>query len=309
MNSTKIRIGTRGSQLALYQANRVKYEIQSIYKDITAEVCIIKTKGDKILDTALSKIGDKGLFTKEIESALLANDVDIAVHSLKDLSTDMPEGLKLGAVLKRGEFRDALVHKEGKSLNDLSDDDIIATSSLRRIAGLRKMNPKIKVVDIRGNVNTRLSKMNNGYCDGMIMAAAGLQRLGLEEYITEILEPSTFIPAVAQGAIAMQSRESDPEIDNILSKLNSIETMNSVLAERKFLNTLQGGCQVPVGCYSEINGKEIILTGFVASIDGTNYLKESISGTVDNSVKLGSELANTLIELGGDKILEEIRNS
>jgi hydroxymethylbilane synthase len=171
------------------------------------------------------------------------------------------------------------------------------------------MNPKIKVVDIRGNVNTRLSKMNNGYCDGMIMAAAGLQRLGLEEYITEILEPSTFIPAVAQGAIAMQSRENDPEIYNILSKLNHIETMNCILAERKFLNTLQGGCQVPVGCYSEINGNEITLTGFVASVDGTNYLKESKSGTIDNSVILGSELANTLIELGGDKILEEIRNS
>ena len=308
MKNSTIRIGTRGSKLALYQAERVKTEIVKLFPDVNVEIKIIKTKGDKILDTALSKIGDKGLFTKEIENELLDNSVDIAVHSLKDLATDLPEGLKLGAVLIRGEFRDALVHKKGKKLSELSEADIIATSSLRRISGLKHLNNKIQVTDIRGNVNTRLQKMEDGHCDGMIMAAAGLQRLGLDNYITEIIEPEHIIPAVAQGAIAIENRLDDKDVDKIISELNHTPTLNAVVAERKFLNTLQGGCQVPIGCYSLIEGDTIKLTGFVSSLDAQIYLQESIEGSFEDAEELGNTLAQKLIDLGGKEILDEIRN-
>jgi len=308
MTNAPIRIGTRGSQLALYQAERVKTEILARYPEKQVDIEIIKTKGDKILDVALSKIGDKGLFTKELEIALLENRVDICVHSLKDLATDVPKGLKLGAVLKRGEYRDALVHKDGKKLRELTKDDVIATSSLRRIAGLKKLNPDIQVVDIRGNVNTRLQKMENGHCDGMIMAAAGLQRLGFDAYISEIIAPTDIIPAVAQGAIAIESRMGDQRTDSILEKLNDSNTLNAVIAERKFLNTLQGGCQVPVGCYSEVENGQFKLTGFVASLDASEYLKESIEGDIANGTELAHTLAEKLINRGGDRILQEIRS-
>ena len=219
-----IRIGTRGSQLALYQAKKVKATLECIYPELQVELKIIKTKGDKILDVALSKIGDKGLFTKEIEVELLDNTVDIAVHSLKDLPTRLPDGLKLGAVLERGEFRDAFVSRNGKKLADLKPGDVVATSSLRRIAGLLKINNQIVIKDIRGNVNSRLQKMEDGYCDAMIMAAAGLQRLGLERYITEVIDPEVVMPAVSQGAIAIETRENDPEVDELMAKVNHTDT-------------------------------------------------------------------------------------
>ncbi len=302
-----IKIGTRGSKLALYQAYKTEEEFRLKFPGIQTEVVVIQTKGDKILDVALSKIGDKGLFTKEIENALLDKSIDIAVHSLKDLATEMPQGLKLGAVLERGEFRDALVHKGGKKLADLDSGDVIATSSLRRISGLRILYPNLKIIDIRGNVQTRLKKMEEGHCDGMIMAAAGLIRLGLEKHITQILEPEEILPAVGQGAIAIQSRIGDAGIDEMLQKLNDAQTMNSVLAERSFMRTLQGGCQVPVGAYTYIEDGMTVLTGLVSSIDGTNYIKESIKGN-SNPETMGNELAQIILDLGGDKILHEIRN-
>jgi hydroxymethylbilane synthase len=307
MKNKTIRIGTRGSQLALYQAKLVESELKKLNPDLVVEIQVIKTKGDIILDTALSKIGDKGLFTKEIELALLDNTADIAVHSLKDLATDLPEGLKLSAILKRGEFRDALVHKHGKKLYELTEEDVIATSSLRRIASLKNLNKNIQITDIRGNVNSRLQKMESGYCDGMIMAAAGLQRLGFEKYITEIIDPHLMIPAVAQGAIAIESRVGDKRVDDLLYGLNHHSTMQAVLAERAFLNTLQGGCQVPVGCYSSILNNTISLTGFVASLDAKEYLSESIEGDLKHSTELGKTLAHMLIELGAKDILEKIR--
>lgn len=309
MIKNTIRIGTRGSNLALYQAHRVKDLLEEKFPELTIELNIIKTKGDKILDTALSKIGDKGLFTKEIEVALLENTADIAVHSLKDLSTELPEGLKLSAVLKRGDIRDALVHKKGKKISELDNSDIIATSSLRRIAGLKNIVPGIKIVDIRGNVNTRLQKMQDGHCDGMIMAAAGLQRLGLEEFITELIEPEQIIPAVAQGAIAIESRTNDDFTNTILEKINHHPTHITVLGERKFLNTLQGGCQVPVGCYSTLDNNMLSIKGFVANLDGSIYLMDSITGSPDKSVILGEMLAEKLIDKGGKNILDEIRGA
>lgn len=303
-----IRIGTRGSQLALYQANKVKATLESAFPELKVELEIIKTKGDKILDVALSKIGDKGLFTKEIENALLDGSVDIAVHSLKDLPTTLPEGLKLGAVLERGEFRDALVSKTGKKLSELTAGDVVATSSLRRIAGLLNLNNQITIKDIRGNVNSRLQKMEDGYCDAMIMAAAGLQRLGLEHYITEIIDPEVIMPAVSQGAIAIETRLNDPEVDFFIDQINHINTLNAVVAERAFLAHLQGGCQVPLGCYSKVENGILTLSGFVASIDGKQHIRETASGEILKGAEIGVELAEKMLAKGAEQILNEIRN-
>lgn len=303
----KIRIGTRGSQLALYQANKTKEILEEAFPGILVEIVIIHTKGDKILDVALSKIGDKGLFTKEIESALIAGEVDIAVHSLKDLPTTLPEGLQLGAVLPRAEFRDALVSRDGRRLSELTPGDTIATSSLRRKAGLLRINRDFHIIDIRGNVNTRLRKMEEGYCDAMVMAAAGLQRLGLEHYITEILEPDVIVPATSQGVIAIESRTGDAEIDVFLKEINHPATWNAIEVERGFLRSIEGGCQVPVGCYTQSEGNMITLTGFVASVDGTEYLSDQESGPVSTGKIIGERLAEKLIKRGAGRILANIR--
>lgn len=302
-----IKIGTRGSQLALYQANLTKKYLLDKFPATSVEIVIIKTKGDKILDVALSKIGDKGLFTKELETALLENEVDIAVHSLKDLPTTLPEGLKLGAVLKRGEFRDALVSKDGRKFTELTEKDIIATSSLRRQAGLMRQNKNFKIVDIRGNVETRLRKMEDGYCDAMIMAAAGLQRLNLEKYITEIIDPEVIIPATSQGVIAIESRKNDDRIDSFLKEINHPQTWSAIEAERGFLRKIEGGCQVPVGCYTNIEGEKITITGFVAAVDGSEYLSDTESGNIENGKSTGEKLAEKLIAKGASRILSEIR--
>lgn len=307
MNKNTIRIGTRGSQLALYQANLTKKLLLEKFPEATVEITIIKTKGDKILDVALSKIGDKGLFTKELETALLENEVDIAVHSLKDLPTTLPEGLKLGAVLERGEFRDALVCKNGRKLSELTENDVIATSSLRRQAGLLRQNKNFKIVDIRGNVETRLRKMEDGYCDAMIMAAAGLQRLNLEKYITEIIDPEVIIPATSQGVIAVESRNDDSRIDSYLNEINHPATWKAIEAERGFLRKIEGGCQVPVGCFTKTEGNSISITGFVAAIDGSEYLSDSETGLQENAELTGVKLAEKLIAKGASRILTDIR--
>jgi hydroxymethylbilane synthase len=304
-----IRIGTRGSQLALYQAKKVKATLENIFPELQVELKIIKTKGDKILDVALSKIGDKGLFTKEIENELIDGSVDLAVHSLKDLPTKLPDGLKLGAVLERGEFRDALVSLNGKKIADLKAGDVVATSSLRRIAGLLKINNQIVIKDIRGNVNSRLQKMEDGYCDAMIMAAAGLQRLGLEQYITEIIDPEVIMPAVSQGAIAIETRLNDPEVDELMEKLNHLNTWNTVVAERAFLAHLEGGCQVPLGCYSRVENGTLNMSGFVASIDGKQYIREDISGEMTKGAELGVQMAEKMLEKGAKEILDQIKSS
>ncbi|TLX73423.1 hydroxymethylbilane synthase [Labilibacter sediminis] len=309
MHPGKITIGTRGSKLALYQAYKVKSEIEKISSSIQVDVKIIKTKGDKILDVALSKIGDKGLFTKELEVALLNKEVDLAVHSLKDLPTELPQEFCVGAVLERADYRDALVSRKGEKLNELTPEHKIATSSLRRIAGLKRVNPDFTIVDIRGNVNTRLQKMEDGYCDAMIMAAAGLKRLELDHYITEILEPATFIPAVAQGAIAIETLSDNSKINKFLQLLNHQATLDEVTAERSFMKTLMGGCQVPVGAYSTVYDNKITLTGFVSALDGKEYLKESMVGDTTKAKELGIQLAQNLIDKGANVILQKIRNT
>ncbi|MCK4922147.1 MAG: hydroxymethylbilane synthase [Bacteroidales bacterium] len=309
MEKQTIRIGTRGSQLALYQAYRTRDELSEAFPEYKFAIEVIKTKGDKILDVALSKIGDKGLFTKEIETALLDGRVDMAVHSLKDLPTNLPENLCLGGVLKRGEFRDALVSKNGKKLNELTSEDVIATSSLRRKAQLLKYNPKFKIVDIRGNVNTRLKKMEDGHCDAMVMAAAGMQRLDFGKQITEILDTELMIPAVSQGAIAIEIREDDPFISNLINKITHKGTLDAVLAERVFLNKLEGGCQIPIGCYTEINNQEFSITGYISNLKGTEVIQDTFSGSLNDAKKIARELAELFVEKGATRILDEIRKS
>lgn len=303
-----IRIGTRGSKLALYQAYRVKEELEGKYPEKSFEIIIIKTKGDIILDVPLSKIGDKGLFTKELEVAMFNNEIDMAVHSLKDLPTTFPEGAKLGAVLTRGDVRDALISSNNRKISDLTSNDVIATSSLRRKAQLLKINKDFKIVEIRGNVNTRIRKMQEGYCDVMIMAAAGLQRLEMSEFITELIDPSVMIPACSQGAIAIEIRENDAFIEDLLSKINDKETFITTAAERAFLKTLEGGCQIPVGSFSKIEGNQFHITGFISNIDGSQFLKESASSDVENAVEISIDIAKKLYNNGGKEILDAIRD-
>ena len=306
MSLNSIKIGTRGSKLALYQAAQVKSNIE-LWCETAVEIKIIKTKGDEVLDIALSKIGDKGLFTKELEAALQNGDVDIAVHSLKDLPTEVPDDFMVGAVLERGDCRDALVSKYHKKLIELSSSDKIATSSLRRKAGLLSLNKHFQIIDIRGNVNTRVKKMEEGYCEAIVMAAAGLKRLGLHNYITEIFEPDIMIPAVSQGIIALEIRKNDTDIRNLVNKVNHLQTWLAATSERAFMRTLQGGCQVPVGCYTQMKDNLFSITGFVASPDGETYLREQLTGTVEKAEELGQQLARILLDKGGDKILKDIR--
>ena len=303
-----VRIGTRGSKLALYQAARVKKELEQHFSEIEFVVEIVKTKGDKILDVALSKIGDKGLFTKELEVAMFNLEIDMAVHSLKDLPTTFPEGARLGAVLKRGEIRDALISQNNKKIIDLTPNDIIATSSLRRKAQLLRINKDFKIIEIRGNVNTRIRKMKEGYCDVMVMAAVGLQRLDMAEYISEIIDFELMIPACSQGAIAIEIRENDEFIAELVSKINDTQTLIETDAERAFLRTLEGGCQIPVGSYSEIKGDSFQITGFISSIDGSRFLKDTVAGNVNQAVELSVKLATSLYNKGGKEILKAIRD-
>lgn len=307
MNNKKVRIGTRGSQLALYQAEKVKATIENKFPEIDAELVIIHSKGDKILDVALSKIGDKGLFTKELEEAMFRGEVDMAVHSLKDLPTTLPDGLQVGGVLKRAEVRDALVSVKGLKMADLKPGMKIATSSLRRKAQLLKINPDFTIVDIRGNVNTRLRKMEEGYCDVMIMAAAGLQRIGLERYITEIIDADYIIPAVSQGAIAIETKIDDRPVNEIIESITDSLTLKTTNAERVFLRKLEGGCQIPIGCYTKVNHTKFEIKGFMAFTDGTNVLEHTESGELKNAEQIASNLADYFISQGSRDLLERIR--
>ncbi len=307
MNRKTVKIGSRGSRLALYQAERVQEKIADLAPEVDTEIEVIKTKGDKILDVALSKIGDKGLFTRELEKALASGEIDMAVHSLKDLPTALPSGFAVGAALERGDFRDALVSLNSRKLHELNSNDRVGTSSLRRRAGLLHLNSKPQIVDIRGNVQTRLKKMEEGLCEATVMAVAGLQRIGLEGYITEILPPDLFIPAVSQGIIAVETRENDPCIQTLCDRISHPPTWLAARAERAFLNTLEGGCQIPAGCYTETGESTFSITGFVSSLDGQLYVRDRLSGHPAEAEALARQLATKLLMEGGDAILEQIR--
>lgn len=302
-----IIIGTRGSNLALIQANTVKDLLIEVKKDLEVRLEIINTKGDKILDSPLSKIGDKGLFTKELEVALYNGKIDIAVHSLKDLPTELPEGIVLGGVLEREDVRDAFISKDGRKLSEMKDTDVIATSSLRRSSQIRRVNPNFKIIDIRGNIETRIRKMEEGYCDATILACAGLNRAGYTDKISEILDPKVIIPAVSQGIIGVEVLDSNEEIKSILKDITNRKALIMATAERTFLRLLEGGCQVPVACYSQIDGDEFIFTGMVCDLSGQNQIKTTMRGDISTAEKLAETAANEIIKQGGDKILKEIK--
>jgi len=307
MTNSSIRIGTRGSQLALYQANLVKAKLEQAFPQQSFELVIISTKGDKILDVALSKIGDKGLFTKELEVALFNGEVDMAVHSLKDMPTVFPEGAQLGAIISRAEYKDAWVSRDGLSLEEMTSEHKVATSSLRRKAQVHRINPHVQVVDIRGNVNTRLQKMDDGYCDAMVMAGAGLIRLGMEERITELFDAEYFVSACGQGAIAIEIRENDTSIDKVVKALHCQETYQQITAERSFLNELEGGCQIPIGAHATITDGQLCLLGLVAMPDGSNELRGIEKGLAEEAEQIGRSLAKQLVVQGGNEILDHVR--
>ena len=301
-----IKIGTRGSLLAMWQTNFVAEQIRKFFPDATIEIVKISTKGDRVLDSPLSKIGGKGLFTKEIEHALLNHEVDLAVHSLKDLPTKIPAGLNLGAVTTREDPRDAFVSKKFSSFEKLPTGAKIGTSSLRRRAQIQHLRPDLIVENLRGNVQTRLKKLDE--FDAIILAVAGLKRLELEDRITEIFAVEKILPAVGQGAIAIEIRNDDSRIQNMIEPLNDIETFIETSAERAFLDRVGGSCQVPIGVFGKIHDDTLNLEAVISSIDGKNFLREKISGNKKIAHELGRSLADHLISMGGSKILNELTN-
>ena len=304
-----IILGSRGSKLALWQANYVASQLTRVVPDLDVEVKVIKTKGDKILDVALSRIGDKGLFTKEIEKELLDGSIDMAIHSMKDLPSQMAPGLCIGAVLKRENPGDVLISRQGYKFSDLPEGAIIGTSSLRRISQIRALRPDIVLVDIRGNIETRIRKMYEQELDGIVLAYAGVKRLGLEEKISDILPHNIMLPAVGQGAIAIEVRQGDTSNLELARSINHEPTNWATRTERSFLRVLEGGCQVPIGCYAEVSGENITVEGLVASLDGRRVFRGSIQGKCQEADLIGRQLARDLLQKGAASVLAEIRQA
>ncbi len=302
---TVLKIGTRQSKLALWQSLHVADRLKKSHPELEIELVKIVTKGDKVLDAPLAKIGGKGLFTKELERALLDGSIDIAVHSLKDLPTVLPAGLIIGAVTQRAETKDALVSEKYASLKALPFGAKVGTSSLRRRAQLLALRPDLNVVDVRGNVDTRLQKVSDGHLDALILAAAGLQRLGYEKKIKEILPYDLMLPAVGQGALAAECRAADEETLELLAALHDEKTALATAAERAFLALIGGGCQVPVGVHASLIGEKIILTALIASLDGKKAIKRKTEGAALCGKELAEKLAEEMLSAGGRDILRE----
>ncbi|PIE66916.1 MAG: hydroxymethylbilane synthase [Deltaproteobacteria bacterium] len=301
-----ITIGTRGSQLALWQANWAKDAINRSHPDIPVELAIIKTKGDKILDVPLAKVGGKGLFVKEIEQALLDGRIDLAVHSMKDMPAEIPEGLCIGAIPRRGEPRDALITRSGQLLDDLPLGARVGTSSLRRGAQLLHRRSDLTIVSLRGSLETRLKKLETEGLDAIVLAAAGIRRMGLTDRITQVLDESVMLPAVGQGALCVESRVADDTVAPLLAPMDDGPTRAVVLGERAFLNRLEGGCQVPIAGHGHLDGGSFLLTGLVCDVDGTQMVKATRSGPADQSEAIGRELAERLLDEGAARILERL---
>jgi hydroxymethylbilane synthase len=306
--SNTLKIGTRGSKLALWQANWVKSSLEAKHPLCSIELEIIKTKGDKILDVPLAKVGGKGLFVKEIEEALLDGRIDIAVHSMKDMPGEIPEGLCIGAIPKRETPQDVLISKDKTPFSKLGPGARIGTSSLRRKAQLLHARPDLVVLPLRGNLDTRLKKLETENIDAIVLAAAGVKRLGLEKRITEYLDENIMLPAVGQGALCIEIRENDTEVDAIVTALEHPQTRMVILGERAFLNRLEGGCQVPIAAYGQIDENLLTLSGLVATVDGKNLFKENITGPEDSSESIGIELAERLISMGAEKIIQALKD-
>lgn len=306
MSLHALRIGTRGSQLALFQANWVKERLEQTHPGIRVTLVKIKTTGDKIQDAPLAKIGGKGLFVKEIEEALLAKKIDLAVHSIKDVPTEFPEGLHLSAITKREDPRDAFISGEGISLKDLPKGAKIGTSSLRRQAQLLHFRPDLKLIPLRGNLDTRLKKLKTLGLDGIVLAFAGLKRLGLDEKITEILPIDISLPAIGQGALGIETRVGDENVEEKIKFLNDRDSSVAVTAERAFLKRLEGGCQVPIAAFGRIVNSTLHIDGLVGTVDGTRLVRHHIEGPFERPETLGIELAKILLKKGAGEILEEI---
>ena len=309
MALTELRIASRRSQLAMVQTNWVKAELEKAHPGLTITVEAMATQGDKILDVALAKIGDKGLFTKELEAQMLVGRADIAVHSLKDLPTNLPEGLMLGCITEREDPADALVvnaKNANHKLDTLPEGAVVGTSSLRRLAQLRHHYPHLSFKDVRGNVITRLEKLDSGDYDCLILAAAGLERLGFGDRIHQIIPGDISLHAVGQGALGIECVEGKPEVLEIIKVLEHTTTSRRCLAERAFLRELEGGCQVPIGVNSQISNDDLTLTGMVASLDGKRLIRDQASGSAADPESIGIELAGKLKQQGAGAILKEI---
>ena len=301
-----VRIGTRGSPLAVWQAEWVRSRLHALYPQYETELVKIKTTGDKILDVPLAQVGGKGLFVKEIETALLEGRVDLAVHSMKDMPAEIPQGLCISAMPERENPLDVLISRNGHPFKDLPKGARLGSSSLRRGAQVRHIRPDLTVHPLRGNLDTRIRKLKTEDLDAIIVAAAGVKRLGLKAYITEYLPEAIMLPAIGQGALAIETRDDDDSTLRLIAPLDHRETRLAVICERALLARLEGGCQVPIAGRAKIVGDELELTGLVAEVDGSVLLRETIRGREDQPEKLGVELANRLLKQGGKKILENV---
>jgi len=301
-----LRIATRKSPLALWQAHFVKSSLEANHQSLQVELVPLSTKGDRILDTPLAKVGGKGLFVKELEVAMLEGKADIAVHSMKDVPMEFPEGLGLSVIASREDPRDAFVSNQFSSLDELPQGAIVGTSSLRRQCQLRSLRPDLQIKDLRGNVGSRLGKLDAGDYDAIILASAGLIRLQLQQRIAAFIEPEIILPAAGQGAVGIECRDDDAITQQLISVLNDVDTRIRVTAERAMNCHLQGGCQVPIGAFAEINGSQLDVRGLVGSVDGETLLQDRVKGPVDDAENLGIDLAERLLSAGAREILREV---
>ncbi len=309
MAEPTVRIASRGSRLALWQAEAVRSGMLAHRPELSVEIQIVRTIGDRVLDVPLARIGDRGLFTKEVDEALLSGQADVAVHSLKDIPTRIPDGLRLAAVSLREDPRDVLVPRTGvaSTLKELPPGSRVGTSSLRRRSQIRRLRPDLTVLDLRGNLDTRLSKLDSGEYEAIVLAAAGIVRLGLAERIGESLDPEWWLPAVGQGALGIVTRAGDESTASFLAPLNDPTTAACVQAERGFLRSLEGGCQVPIGALATISGEWLTIDGFVSDLDGERFLRASLRGRVDDAEALGEALAADLVSRGAADVLDRVR--
>lgn len=306
MAARTLKIATRKSPLAMWQANFVKDRLEALYPELQVELVPMSTQGDKILDTPLAKVGGKGLFVKELETAMLEGRADIAVHSMKDVPVEFPEGLGLHTICEREDPRDAFVSNRFGQIDELPQGAVVGTSSLRRQCQLRATRPDLVIRDLRGNVNTRLAKLDTGEYDAIILAAAGLKRLEMAHRITAFIEPEQSLPANGQGAVGIECRLDDHELHALLAPLEHPETRIRVLTERAMNRALQGGCQVPIGAYALVEGEEVWLRGLVGSPDGSRVIRDEIRGPLADGEALGHTLAQRLLADGADAILAEV---
>ena len=306
--ATRITIGSRGSKLALWQAEWVKKRLESHHPGLHAGIKIIKTKGDKILDVPLAKVGGKGLFVKEIEEALLSGDIDLAVHSMKDMPAEIPSGLGIGAVPERETPLDVLISRENLPFKDLKTGARIGTSSLRRASQLRHIRPDIEIVPLRGNLDTRLHKLMTDNLDAIVLAAAGVKRLNLESRITQYLEPGVMLPAAGQGALCVEIRNDDTATAAFVKPLDHTATRVVIAGERAFLNHLGGSCQIPIAAFGEMIQNRFILRGLVSDLDGQQIVADTLEGAPDRSEHIGIELAKRLLSKGAEEILNHLKS-